>query len=91
MRNFVFATTCWLRDWVNHPLRKSLSRPALIPLWRGQSRQPSLVEASEYASSTHIYCKTVFSRRPTSTASPLSKPFNAHSTSIVERFSPTHF
>ena len=91
MRNFAFATACWLRGRVNHTPRKSLSPPALIPLLRGQSRQPSLLEAAEYASSTHIHCKTIFFRRPTSQASALSKPFNAHRTSIVERFSPTHF
>ena len=91
MRNFAFATARWLRGWANQPSRKSLSHPALIPLLQGQSRQPSLPEVAEYASSAHIRCKTIFFRRPTYQAPALSKPFNAHRTSIVERFSPTHF
>lgn len=91
MRNFAFATACRLRGWVNQPSRKSLSHPALIPLLQDQSRQPSLLEVAEYASSAHIRCKTIFFRRPTYQASALSKPFNVHRTSIVERFSPTHF
>jgi hypothetical protein len=91
MNNSALATACWLRDWVNQPSRKSLSRPALIPLLPGQSRPSSLLLTAEYASSTHIRCKTILVRTPTSPASALSQPFNAHRTSIVERFSPIHF
>ena len=91
MRNCALASTCWLRGWVNQPSRKSLSRPALIPLLPGQSRQSSLLVTAEYASSTNIRCKTILFRGPTSPASALSQPFNAHRTSIVERFNPIHF
>ena len=90
MRNCALDTACWLRSWVDQPSRKSLSRPELIPLSPGQSRQSSLLVAAEYASSTHIGYKTILFRGPTSPASALRKPYNAHRTSIVERFSPIH-
>jgi hypothetical protein len=91
MKNHALATACWLRGWVNQLSRKSLSRPALIHLLPGQSRQSNLLVKAEYASLTHIRSKTILFRGPTSPASALSKPFNAHRTGIVERFSPIHF
>jgi hypothetical protein len=91
MSKSALATACWLRDWVNQPSRKSLFRPALIPILPGQSRHSTLLLTAEYASSTHIRCNTILFPRPTSPASALSQPFNAHRAGIVERFSPNHF
>jgi hypothetical protein len=91
MSNSALATACWLQDWVNQPSRKSLSPPALIPLLPGQCPHSSRLRTAESAASTHICWKRILFRRPTSPASALSQPFNAHRASIVERFSPIHF
>jgi hypothetical protein len=91
MSKSTLARARGLRGWVHQRSRKSLSHTGLNLLLPCQSRQSNRFQTAEGASSTHICSKAIIFPRPISPPSALCKPFNAHRTSIVQRFSPIHF